>query len=82
MGDVVNLPIALDSDLGRALVSDLARYSEGICSELEVRKRHHFDESTWNALADNENCLRRWRLKSCAGYEMGLQNVKNHSGWS
>jgi hypothetical protein len=54
MSDVVNLPIALDSDLGRRLVSDLARYSEGVCSEQEVRKRHHFDESTWNDLGDNE----------------------------
>jgi hypothetical protein len=54
MGDVVNLPIALDSDMGRALIADLARYSEGICSEQEVRKRHHFDESTWNDLGDNE----------------------------
>jgi hypothetical protein len=54
MGDTVNLPISLDSDLGRKLVSDLARFSEGICSEQEVRKRHHFDESTWNALAAHE----------------------------
>jgi hypothetical protein len=57
MSDVVSLPVPLDSDLGRKLVSDLARYSEGICSELEVRKRHHFDESTWNALGDNEALL-------------------------
>jgi hypothetical protein len=57
MGDTVNLPIALDSDLGRKLVSDLARFSEGICSELEVRKRHHFDDATWEALGDNEALL-------------------------
>jgi hypothetical protein len=54
MGDVVNLPIALDSDLGRKLIGDLARYSEGQCTEQEVRKRHHFDESTWESLGDNE----------------------------
>jgi hypothetical protein len=54
MGDTVNLPIALDSDLGRKLVSDLARYSEGQCTEQEVRKRHHFDESTWESLGENE----------------------------
>jgi hypothetical protein len=54
MGGTVNLPIALDSDLGRKLITDLARYAEGICSELEVKKRHHFDESTWDSLGDNE----------------------------
>jgi hypothetical protein len=57
MGDTVNLPISLDSDLGRKLVSDLARFSEGICSELEVRKRHHFDDATWEALGNNERLL-------------------------
>jgi hypothetical protein len=57
MGDTVNLPIALDSETGRALITDLARFSEGVCSEQEVRKRHRFDESTWNALGDNEKLL-------------------------
>lgn len=54
MSDTVNLPIALNSELGRNLVSDLARYAEGVCSEQEVRKKHHFDESTWESLGANE----------------------------
>jgi hypothetical protein len=54
MGDTINLPVALDSDLGRALVSDLARFSEGVLTEASVKKRHHFDDATWEALGDNE----------------------------
>jgi len=54
MGDTVNLPIALDSDLGRALVADCARFSEGVLTEAAVKKRHHFDDATWEALGDNE----------------------------
>jgi hypothetical protein len=54
MGDTVNLPIALDSDLGRALITDCARFSEGTLSEAQVRKRHRLDDATWEALGDNE----------------------------
>jgi hypothetical protein len=54
MGDTVNLPIALDSDLGRALIADCARFSEGVLTEAAVKKRHHFDDATWEALGDNE----------------------------
>jgi hypothetical protein len=57
MSDVVNLPISLDSDLGRKLVSDLARFSEGVLTEAQVKKKHHFDDSTWEALGDNEALL-------------------------
>jgi hypothetical protein len=54
MSDTVSLPIALDSELGRALVADCARFSEGVLTEAAVKKRHHFDDATWEALGDNE----------------------------
>jgi len=57
MGDTVNLPIALDSETGRALVADLARFSEGGLTEAQVKKKHRFDDSTWEALGDNEKLL-------------------------
>jgi hypothetical protein len=57
MSDVISLPIALDSDLCRALITDLARFSEGVLTEAQVKKKHHFDDSTWEALGDNEALL-------------------------
>jgi hypothetical protein len=51
---VVNLPVDLDSDMGRALVADCARFSEGVLTEAQVKKKHHFSDSVWEALGDNE----------------------------
>jgi len=57
MGNTVNLPVTLDSDQGRKLIADLARYSEGILSEADVKKKHHFDDTTWNDLGDNDTLI-------------------------
>jgi hypothetical protein len=35
-------------------VADCARFSEGVLTEAAVKKRHHFDDATWEALGDNE----------------------------
>ena len=36
------------------LITDLARYAEGVLTEKQVRKKHHlFTESTWTALNDD-----------------------------
>src|SRR6478672_1606134 len=54
MSDTVNLPIALDSDLGRQLVVDCARFQEGIVDEKAIRKKYRFDEAAWDALGNDE----------------------------
>src|SRR5262245_59978991 len=35
-------------------ITDCARYAEGLLSEKEVKKKHHFDDETWGRLGDNE----------------------------
>jgi hypothetical protein len=35
-------------------ITDCARYAEGLLSEQDVKKKHHFDEDTWARLGDNE----------------------------
>jgi hypothetical protein len=35
-------------------VVDCARYAEGLLSEKEVKKKHHFDDDTWARLGDND----------------------------
>ena len=35
-------------------VVDCARYAEGLLSEKEVKKKHHFDEATWARLGEDE----------------------------
>ena len=54
MGDVVNFPIAIDSDLGRQLVVDFARFREGLLEEKAIRKKYRFDEAAWEALGNDE----------------------------
>ena len=54
MGDVVNFPIAIDSDLGRQLVVDCARFREGLLEEKAIRKKYRFDEAAWEALGNDE----------------------------
>jgi hypothetical protein len=35
-------------------ITDCARYAEGLLSEKEVKKKHHFDDDTWERLGNNE----------------------------
>jgi len=35
-------------------ISDCARYAEGLLSEKEVKKKHHFDDDTWARLGEDE----------------------------
>jgi hypothetical protein len=35
-------------------VVDCARYAEGLLSEKEVKKKHHFDDDTWARLGEDE----------------------------
>jgi hypothetical protein len=57
MGDVVDLQgpqISLDSDRGRELVTDLARFSEELISEAAVRKKYRFSENDWEKLGGDD----------------------------
>ena len=35
-------------------ITDCARYAEGLLSEKEVKKKHHFDDETWERLGEDE----------------------------
>jgi hypothetical protein len=54
VGDVVNFPVLLDSDLGRELIVDCVRFAEGLLDERAIRKKYRFDESAWEALGSND----------------------------
>ena len=36
------------------LIADCARYAEGLLSEKDVKKKHHFDDATWARLGEND----------------------------
>jgi hypothetical protein len=57
MGDVVGLHeprIDLNSDRGRELVTDLARFSEELVTEKALRKKYRLDERDWEALGSDK----------------------------
>ena len=54
MGEILNFPISLDSDLGRQLIVDCCRFQEKILTEQQVRKKYRFDEAAWEALGTDE----------------------------
>jgi hypothetical protein len=35
-------------------ITDCARYAEGLLSEQDVKKKHHFDDATWERLGNND----------------------------
>jgi hypothetical protein len=39
-------------------ITDCARYAEGLLSEQDVKKKHHFDDATWGRLGDDEALIR------------------------
>jgi hypothetical protein len=38
-------------------ITDCARYAEGLLSEKEVKKKHHFDDNTWTRLGEDETLI-------------------------
>jgi hypothetical protein len=59
MGDVVNFPVLLDSDLGRELIVDCVRFAEGLLDERAIRKKYRFDDSAWEALGSNDELVEK-----------------------
>ena len=53
-------------------VSDLARFSEGLFTEAAVRKKYHFDESTWESLGKDDALVERIEAEK-------LQRIRNGS---
>jgi hypothetical protein len=52
VGDVVSFPTPLEDNF--ELVSDFARYCEGILDEKFIRKKYRFDNSVWENLGEND----------------------------
>jgi hypothetical protein len=38
-------------------ITDCARYAEGLYSEQDVKKKHHFDNETWAILGNNDEII-------------------------
>lgn len=61
MGEAVVLHDATidpNSDLGRQLVVDLARYREGLVDEKAIRKKFRLANDVWEALGDDDELIR------------------------
>jgi hypothetical protein len=41
----------------REFITDCARYAEGLLSEKDVKKRHHFDDATWERLGEDDGLV-------------------------
>jgi hypothetical protein len=57
MGDIVDLrkpPISSEGEFNAELVTDLARFSEGLVSEKDIKRRYRFDAAVWESLGENE----------------------------
>src|SRR5215471_4648736 len=64
-----NLPSLRDN---YEFVVDLARFSEGLFTEAAVRKKYHFDESTWESLGKDDALVERIEAEK-------LQRIRNGS---
>jgi hypothetical protein len=63
--NIVNLHsgIDLDSDAGRALIVDLARYADGVLTEWQVRKRHRLPDAIWKNMAEDDQLVEAVELE-------------------
>src|SRR5215813_961303 len=52
---VANLPQSLIDNL--EFITDLARYAEGLFTEQQVKKKHHFEDATWESLGSDEHLV-------------------------
>ena len=58
MGEVVSFPILLDSDLGRQLIVDCARFRENLLDEKSIRKKYRLTDDVWEKLAEDDALIR------------------------
>jgi hypothetical protein len=61
MADIVDLrsrqPTSHEDEFNSELVQDLARYSEGLATEKDIRRRYRFDDAVWEGLGSNDSLL-------------------------
>src|SRR5262245_34278552 len=53
-------------------ITDCARYAEGLLSEKDVKKRHHFDDNTWESLGNNEKLIEAIEAEKLRRVRSGL----------
>src|SRR5262245_35342312 len=70
MGDVVKFPTALIED--HEFISDMARYAEGLLSEKDVKKRHRFDDTTWERLGEDDKLIEAIEAEKLRRVRSGL----------
>ena len=49
--------ISLDTDIGRAFISDCARYTEGLVAETDVKSKWGLSDEAWRGLEQNPAVL-------------------------
>jgi hypothetical protein len=47
-------PVPLDSDVGRDLIVDCARYAEGLQTEDDIKKKYRFSDEDWEHFGAND----------------------------
>jgi hypothetical protein len=54
MGEIVDLrdrqPVSHEGEFNSELVTDLARFAEGLVTEKDIKRRYRFDDATWESL--------------------------------
>jgi hypothetical protein len=74
MGDVVNLPgpqqMRLEDD--PEFIADCCRYAEKILSEEALKKKYHFDDSTWERLGNDEVLIATIELEKVRRIRNGI----------
>ena len=81
MGDVVSFPILLDSDLGRELIVDCARFREGNLDEKAVRKKYKLADDIWEKLASNDVLVAAIEMKQYAEFATAAPSERKHRRW-
>ena len=62
MGAAVELRdhlMPLDSERGLELITDLARYAEGLVDEAAVKKMYRFSDEDWDRMGSNEELVEK-----------------------
>ena len=62
MGAAVELRdhlMPLDSERGLELITDLARYAEGLLDEAAVKKIYRFSDEDWDRLGSNDELVEK-----------------------
>jgi hypothetical protein len=57
------VPVALDTDVGGAFVTDCARHTEGLLPDIEIKTKWGLTDKDWERLAENTPLLRAVRTE-------------------